>query len=84
MYEFKTKGVCAGKITFDMEGTKLHDIQFEGGCNGNLKAISTLCEGMEASEAAAKLKGIECGRKGTSCGDQFSLAIQKAIENAAK
>ena len=73
---YKTKGTCARSITFDKdENGKITNISFEDGCNGNLKAISRLCEGMTAQEIAAKLKGNTCGMKSTSCADQLAIAV---------
>ncbi len=73
---YKTKGTCSRSITFDKdENGKITNISFEGGCNGNLKAISKLCEGMTADEIAAKLKGNTCGFKSTSCADQLAIAV---------
>ena len=76
---FKPKDVCARSISFTKndDGT-VSNISFEGGCNGNLKAIAKLCEGMKASEIAAKLKGNLCGSKGTSCADQFAIALENS------
>lgn len=81
-FEFTPTGVCAQKIYFgiDDEG-KLHDVRFLRGCNGNLKAIGLLVEGKDASEVASLLEGNECGVRGTSCADQFSKAIKKALES---
>ena len=73
---YKTQGVCSRSITFDKdESGKITNISFEGGCNGNLKAISKLCDGMTAEEIAAKLKGNTCGFKSTSCADQLAKAV---------
>ncbi|MBS7295546.1 MAG: TIGR03905 family TSCPD domain-containing protein [Treponema sp.] len=73
---YKTQGVCAQTITFDKadDGT-ITNISFVGGCNGNLKAISKLCDGMKAEEIAAKLAGNICGFKSTSCADQLAKAV---------
>lgn len=73
---YKTQGVCAQTITFDKadDGT-ITNISFVGGCNGNLKAISKLCDGMKAEEIAAKLAGNTCGFKSTSCADQLAKAV---------
>ena len=76
---YKTQGVCARSITFDKdESGKITNISFEGGCNGNLKAISKLCDGMTTDEIAAKLKGNTCGFKSTSCADQLAIAVSQA------
>lgn len=76
MTEYKTKGVCSRLINFsiDQDG-KLHDVSFEGGCNGNLKAIGKLVEGQDARSVADTLRGNQCGRRSTSCADQLSKAI---------
>jgi uncharacterized protein (TIGR03905 family) len=84
MFEYKTSGTCASRIFFDITDGKVHSIQFEGGCNGNLKAISKLCEGMPAENVVEALRGIQCGYKPTSCGDQLARAVEKAIEQQAK
>jgi uncharacterized protein (TIGR03905 family) len=84
MFEYKTSGTCASRIFFDINNGRVHDIKFEGGCNGNLKAISKLCEGMPATELVKNLRGIECGFKETSCGDQLARAVEKALEHQSK
>ena len=73
---YKTSGVCSRAIHFTKndDGT-ITIISFDGGCNGNLKAISKLCDGMKAEEIAAKLKGNLCGTRGTSCADQLAKAV---------
>ena len=72
---FSPKGVCSIQIDFDIEHGKLHNVQFIGGCNGNLKAIGRLVEGKDAKEVAEILRGNTCGMKGTSCADQLARAI---------
>lgn len=73
---FTTSGTCAKSISFERDSeNRIHNISFEGGCNGNLKAVSKLCEGMKAEEIAAKLAGNICGAKGTSCADQLAEAV---------
>ena len=79
-YTYKPSGVCAMNIEFDLDGDLIRNIKFTGGCNGNLNAISRLCEGMPATMIAEKLKGNDCRGKGTSCADQFSKAILQAVE----
>lgn len=83
-YVYETKGVCASEITFDINDDKITNIKFYGGCNGNLKAIATLCEGMTVDEIEKKLKGNTCGFKPTSCADQFAIAVRKAYEENKK
>ncbi len=78
-YQFTPSGVCSRKITFDIEDGLIHNVSFEGGCNGNAKGLSALAEGMDASEAISRLKGITCGFKDTSCPDQLSRALEKAL-----
>ena len=80
-YTYNTKGVCASRITFDIDGDKVTNVHFEGGCNGNLKAISKLVDGMTVDEIESKLKGNTCGNKDTSCADQFAKAVREAYEN---
>ncbi len=72
---FKTRGTCAIEIRFTRDGDKIRNIRFTGGCNGNLKAIAKLCEGMTAEDIAAKLLGNTCGSKPTSCADQLAKAV---------
>lgn len=79
-YKFRTMGVCSRSISFSIEDGKLHDIAFEGGCNGNLNAISKLLEGADAKWAADKLRYNDCGGRGTSCADQFSRAVDMALQ----
>ena len=75
---FKTKGVCAQMIHFTKndDGT-ITNISFDGGCNGNLKAIAKLCDGMQADQIIKKLAGNTCGFKSTSCADQFAKALSE-------
>ena len=77
-YEYKTQGTCAQVISFDIEGDIVRSIEFHGGCNGNLKAIARLLEGASVDEIEKKLLGNTCGRRPTSCTDQFAIAVRKA------
>ena len=77
MHEYFTEGTCAKKINFDITDGKVHNITFEGGCNGNLKALGILLEGMDVREMVRKLKGNKCGERPTSCADQLALAVEK-------
>lgn len=79
MFTYATKGVCSRKITFDIVDGKLHNVQFEGGCPGNLLAIGKLVEGKDALEIAELLAGNDCRGRGTSCADQLSHAIKANI-----
>ena len=78
-YSYRTKGTCARTITFDLENGVVSNIQFEGGCNGNLKGISALAEGKNAEEIIEMLAGIRCGFKSTSCPDQLATALKEAL-----
>lgn len=77
-YEYKTENTCSQIISFDLEGDRVHNISFVGGCNGNLKAISKLVEGMTVSEVESKLLGNTCGNNFTSCADQLARAVREA------
>ena len=77
-YTYKTKGTCAIEISFDIEGDIITNVNFLGGCNGNLKAIAKLIDGMTVEEIEKKLKGNICGRKETSCADQLAIAVREA------
>lgn len=76
MNTYRTRGTCSRSITFEVteEGT-LHNVQFEGGCNGNLQGIAALVEGMDVQDAIDRLAGIQCGYKATSCPDQLAQAL---------
>ena len=79
-FDYKTKGTCAVMIHFDIDDEKkLRNVSFDGGCNGNLKAISKLIEGADAAEIMEKLEGNICGFKNTSCADQLSKGIREAL-----
>lgn len=78
-YNYRTKGTCSQQISFDIEKGIVKNIEFLGGCNGNLKAISKLVDGMKAEEIVSKLKGNTCGFRSTSCADQLATAIEKAL-----
>ena len=80
MIEYKTKGTCSTKLRFDLQDGKVHSVSFDDGCDGNLKALGLLVEGMSAEELVAKLKGLRCGKRKTSCADQLATAIAQAIE----
>lgn len=81
MHQFKTKGTCSQMIYFDLEGSKVKNVQFIGGCSGNLKGIGALVEGMDIDEVIARTEGITCGFKKTSCPDQLAQALKAAKEN---
>ena len=74
-YNYKTSGVCAVAIDFDIDGDVITNVKFTGGCNGNLKAISKLVDGKSADEINSILAGNTCGMKGTSCADKLAKAV---------
>lgn len=74
---YKTKGTCSQQIEFDVEDNKVYNVQFLGGCNGNLKGIGALVEGEEVDKVIEKLKGIKCGFRQTSCPDQLATALEE-------
>ena len=79
-FEYKTKGTCSQRIFFEIEDGKVHNVQYLGGCNGNLKAISKLVEGYTVEQIESKLRGNTCGMRPTSCADQLSIAVREALE----
>ena len=79
-YTFKTRGVCASYINFDLNDGIVSGVSFQGGCNGNLRAISKLIEGQNAENVISILKGNLCGFKGTSCADQLAIALRAALD----
>lgn len=81
-YKYNCKMTCSRQIEFDINGDIVTNIVFYGGCNGNLKAIAKLCDGMSVSEIEDKLKGNTCGYKPTSCADQLAIAVREALEQS--
>lgn len=80
-YHVKTAGVCSRSIDFSIDGDgKVHDVSFFGGCNGNLKGIGRLIEGMPAQDIIDRLEGTQCGGKPTSCPDQLARALKGALD----
>ncbi|MCI8421555.1 MAG: TIGR03905 family TSCPD domain-containing protein [Clostridia bacterium] len=80
-YTYNTSGTCSKAIDFDVEDGVIVNVKFTGGCNGNLKGIGKLVEGMKVEEVAQKLKGIQCGPRSTSCPDQLAKACEAYINN---
>ncbi len=76
-YTYTTKGTCSRQIDFDVEDGVVKNVKYTGGCNGNLKGIGALVEGMNVDEAISRLKGIKCGMKNTSCPDQLATALEQ-------
>lgn len=79
---YKTKGTCSTQIDIEVEGNIIKSVSFTNGCNGNLKGISKLVEGMKGEDAISRLRGIKCGSRSTSCPDQLSYAIEEALKQA--
>ncbi len=80
-YRYRTAGVCSQEILFSVEDGIVKNVNFIGGCNGNLKGIGLLVEGMKAEDIIARLAGVTCGRKKTSCPDQLANALKLALES---
>ena len=76
-YTYTPKGVCSRQIEIEVENGTVKSLKVIGGCNGNLQGISKLVEGMKVEEVIARLKGIDCGGKGTSCPDQITQALEQ-------
>lgn len=79
-YIYETKSVCSMEIHFHIEGNVITNVRFFGGCNGNLKAISKLVDGMTVEEIEKTLRGNTCGRRPTSCADQLAIAVREAYD----
>ncbi|MDR0813515.1 MAG: TIGR03905 family TSCPD domain-containing protein [Oscillospiraceae bacterium] len=77
--EFTPENVCSRKMIVSVEDGRISDLQIIGGCDGNLKGITNLVIGMDAREAVSKMRGIQCGRRSTSCPDQLAIAIEQAL-----
>ena len=80
---YKTKGVCASAVSFDLVEGKITGAKFTGGCSGNTQGVCALVEGMDAKEAIKRLSGIRYGFKPTSCPDQLAKALQEALNAEA-
>lgn len=77
---YKTQGVCAQAINFEIEDSIIKSVEFVGGCSGNTQGVSRLVEGMTVDEAIKRLEGIKCGSRSTSCPDQLAIALRKATK----
>ena len=78
--EYIPRGVCSRLIKVDVDDNKIQNVEFVGGCDGNLQGISRLVKGMTVDEAIERLQGIRCGHKATSCPDQLAYALRQAVE----
>jgi uncharacterized protein (TIGR03905 family) len=81
-YQYKTRGVCASQILFEVEDGVVHNVQFVGGCSGNTQGVARLVEGMTVEDAVSRMRGIHCGPKSTSCPDQLAQALEAATQQA--
>ena len=81
-YVYRPRGVCSEQIKFDLEGETVRNVRFTGGCDGNLRAIGKLVEGMSVDEIESKLLGNPCGMKSTSCADQLARAVRRALDES--
>lgn len=77
-YTYIPRGVCSRKIQVEIENGIISDVKFTGGCNGNTQGISSLVKGMSVEDAISRMKGIDCGGRGTSCPDQLAKALEEA------
>lgn len=78
-FTFYPQNVCSDRIDVDVEDGVIHNLTYRGGCDGNLKALSVLCEGMRAEDVVRKFSGIRCGANATSCSDQLAQHLKKAL-----
>ena len=76
---YRPKGVCSQLMEIDVEDGLIEIVVVNGGCNGNLQGISSLLVGMKAEDAIARMEGIRCGFKDTSCPDQLAKALKNCI-----
>lgn len=81
-FTYKTSGTCSREIHFEVENNKVKNVRFVGGCNGNLQGIGALVEGQDVDDIIARIEGISCGGRPTSCPDQLAKALKQAKENA--
>ena len=79
MHTYTPHGVCSRAISVELDGDRVSHVEFAGGCDGNLKGIRNLLKGMKAEEAIARMKGVKCGSKGTSCPEQIAFALEEAL-----
>lgn len=80
IYNYKTQDTCSSNIKLEIEGNVVRNVEFTGGCNGNLKAIPLLIDGWTVEQIEEKCSGILCGRRQTSCADQLAKAVRAAYE----
>ena len=76
--EYRTKGVCSRMIKLELDGDTIRSVEFVGGCYGNTQGVARLVEGMKVDDAIARIEGIKCGPRPTSCPDQLAQALRQA------
>lgn len=76
--EYRTKGVCSRMIKLELDGDTIQSVEFVGGCSGNTQGVARLVEGMNVNDAIARMEGIHCGPRPTSCPDQLAQALKQA------
>ncbi len=81
--QYIPRGVCSRAIDVELEGDVVKSVKFTGGCNGNTQGVASLVQGMKVADAVAKIKGIDCGGRATSCPDQLAIALEKALAEQA-
>ncbi len=79
--EYRTKGVCSRMIKLELDGDIIRSVEFIGGCSGNTQGVARLVEGMKVDDAIARIEGIKCGPRSTSCPDQLAQALRQAVGN---
>ena len=80
-YTYTPRGVCSRRMVVELSDSGvIENVRIDGGCNGNLQGISRLVQGMKAEEAIARMEGISCGGRPSSCPDQLAQALKKALE----
>lgn len=84
LYTYRPSGTCSRKIEIELEGDRIREVRFEGGCSGNLKGLGALTAGMTVDEVIERLSGIRCGFKKTSCPDQLASALRAYKAGATK
>lgn len=83
-YSYKTENTCSTEVAFDLDEGIVHNIDIAGGCSGNIQALEKLLDGFTVEDLQEKCGGIICGRRGTSCADQLSIAVGRAMEDKNK
>lgn len=81
--DYHTSGTCSRAIDIELDGERVVGVRFSGGCHGNAQGVAALVEGQPAAEIIQRLRGIECGNKGTSCPDQLARALDQALVQKA-